>query len=189
MSAAPIHSVDDLRKRKIWTPAGNRVATAAIEAFGVTPIPLPIRDVMVALQTGMVDTVAASSVGAIALQWHTQVKYLIDLPLAYVYGILAVNQKTFTKIEAKDQKIIREVLGRVNRKLDEINRRDNIAALDALKNQGIEFIQIRKDEAAQIRGLIDQSNKQMISSGKLSDAMVTHLDRLLEEYRSKMDKP
>ncbi len=184
MSIEPIRTVEDLRQRKPWTPAGNRVAAETISAFSVTPIPLPIRDVMVALQTGMVDTVAASSVGAIALQWHTQVKYLIDLPLSYIYGALAVDEKAFGKISEADRAIVREVLERVTVELDRLNRKDNISSMAALANQGIEFIEPAAEAVAEIKAMIDPANQRLIETGNLSREMVARVEGYIAEYRA-----
>ncbi len=185
MSKYPIHGVDDVRKRKPWSPSGNEVAASAIEAFDVTPIPLPIRDVMVALQTGMVDTIAASATGALALQWHTQVKYLVDFPLSYIYGALVVDSRAFKKLSSQDQRTVRQILGEVTGKLDKLNRRDNISAFAALKNQGIEMIKPSEAAIAELKHLIQPSNNELISKGHISTDRVKRLQQLLDQYRSR----
>lgn len=184
MSKYPIHDVNDVRERKPWSPAGNEVAASAIKAFDVTPIPLPIRDVMVALQTGMVDTIAASATGAIALQWHTQVKYLVDFPLSYIYGALVVDIRAFRKIAEQDQQTVRRILGEVTDKLDKLNREDNVSALEALKNLGIEVIKPTDAAIAELTHLVQPSNAELIKNGRISTERVTRLQQLLDQYRA-----
>lgn len=184
MSKHPIHDVNDVRQRKPWSPAGNEVAASAIEAFDITPIPLPIRDVMIALQTGMVDTIASSSTAAIALQWHTQVKYIVDFPLSYIYGALVIDSKAFKKMQKQDQLIVRRILGDVSKKLDSLNRKDNISAFEALQNQGIEVIQPSETAIAELTHLIQPSNAQLIKNGRISPERVAKLQTLLDQYRA-----
>ena len=184
MSQDPIASINDLRARKVWIPEGNHIAAAAVSAFSVTPIPLPLRDVLIALQTGMIDTVAGSPTGALTLQWHTQVKYLTELPLSYIYGVLAIDKRTFSKISPSDQVIVRKTLSLVTQKLDKSNRQDNIKAMDAIKNQGIEIIVPLEEASIELAALISPANQRLMKSGKLSADAVQILDQHLSDFRS-----
>ena len=76
MSTGPIASVADLKKAKVWTWGGSPMAKAIFDEAKVTAIPLSIPDVLVGLQTGLVDVVYAPPAVAISLQWFTKVKYL-----------------------------------------------------------------------------------------------------------------
>jgi len=185
MSDVPIKTVADMRKQKVWVPDNDPVALDAVKAFGITPIPLSIADVRAGLQTRLINTVATPPVGAVALQWHTQVKYLTDTPFLYIYAVLSVSRKAFSKISAEDQTVIREVMGRVFREIDRQNRKDNIKALDALRKQGIQFI---KPSGEAMREWYDKAldvQRQLIEKGKLSQEIVSRLENLLNEYRSK----
>ncbi len=68
LSTSPIAGIDDLNGQKVWVPEGDEISRAAFEASNVSPISLPLTDVLTGLQTGLVDTVAGSAIGAIALQ-------------------------------------------------------------------------------------------------------------------------
>lgn len=184
MSTNPIHTVSDLRKQKAWIPENNIVATHALNAFSVDPIPLPLRDVLVGLQTGMINTVAGSPIGALTLQWHTKIKYVTDLPLAYIYGILVLNKKAFDKLDPSDQTIVREVMGRVCSEMDELNRKDNQAALDAMRNQGITLIEPKPEAVAELKDLVVTANKNLIESGDVPVDLVQTMDKYLQEFRS-----
>ena len=86
MSNNPIKEVKDLRAQKIWVPNNNKPALLALQALGVSPIPLGLGDVLAGLQSNLINTIATSPIGAIALQWHTQVKYITDMPILYIYA-------------------------------------------------------------------------------------------------------
>ncbi len=140
MSEYPVKSVEDLRERKVWSPPGSNVADAVFSKAGITPVPLPLSDVLTAMQTGLIDTVIASPIGAIALQWHTKIKYVINVPLTYLSALLVIDKKAFNKLSPGDAALVRKVMARVFQEIDAQNRKDNISARDALKNQGIQFI-------------------------------------------------
>ncbi len=59
MSAKPTRTFEDLKGRKAWMPQDDPICLAIVEAAGLSPVPLPISDVLTGLQTGLIDTVAA----------------------------------------------------------------------------------------------------------------------------------
>ncbi len=178
-----INNVALLRQQKVWAPSNDKTGQESLRSFGVTAIPLPYGDVLAALQTGLIDTVAMSPIGAIALQWYTQIKYITDMPLLYSFGILTINNKSFKKINKADQKTIRDVMHKVFLSIDATNRKNNVEALQVLKNSGIEFITPSAADYKEWQRLADAANKKLVSSGKLSENLVDKVELLLKEYR------
>ena len=86
MSNEPISRVEDMRRRKVWSPEGDPIGFRVLQAMNLSPVVLPPTDVLTGLQTGLLDVVAASPVLALVLQWHTKVKYVTDLPISYEIG-------------------------------------------------------------------------------------------------------
>jgi TRAP-type C4-dicarboxylate transport system substrate-binding protein len=184
MSREPVRTVDDLKGRKVWAPEGDTISLTAFESIGVTPTVLPVTDVLTALQTGLIDTVASPAVGAIALQWHTRVKYLTDVPLLYTYGILVISDKAFGKLSAKDQALVREVLGRTFEQIDRQNRKDNAGALRALTGQGIKRIEPPSRDLERWRQTVDTAQQRLANRGFFSREVVNRVRKLLANYRA-----
>ncbi|HAY40159.1 MAG TPA: C4-dicarboxylate ABC transporter [Desulfobacteraceae bacterium] len=188
MSTVPIHTVEDMRQQKVWIPDNDSMILEAIKAFDITPIPLSIADVRAGLQTGLINTVTTPPIGALALQWHTQIKYLLDEPFLYIYGVLAVDRKSFKKISPDDQQTFREIMGEVFKSLDRRNREDNIKALETLHKQGIEFIKPSLEALKKWRKDASEVPNRLVKAGRLSQEMVDTLGNLLKEYRLKESK-
>ena len=166
MSKHRITGFDDLRKQKSWVPEKSDVGLSVYKAIEVTPVSLPLSDVLTGLQTGLINTVVASPIGALALQWHTHINYVVDLPLNYLAAMLIIDRKVFEKLSPSDQKIVRDVMTDVYRKIDQHNKADDLAARQALKNQGVKFITLNAKEKPEwyrtgdivIREMIDKYN-------------------------------
>ena len=184
MSMEPITSVEDLQKQKAWVPENNEAAAEALNAFSVVPTPLPIRDVLVALQTGMINVVAGSPVGAITLQWHTKIRYVTDLPIAYVYGAIVVSNSAMKKISPEDQLVVKEVMGRVTHELDVLTRKDNIAAIEAIKNQGVQWIKPGAETISNLKSMINSANDKLMKAKNMDQEIVNKLDQYLTEFRT-----
>lgn len=183
MADKPVARVDDLKGQKIWVPEGDYISRSAFQTVGVSPISLPLTDVLTALQTGLINTVAASPMGAIALQWHARIKYVTDEPLAYLYGTMIVQAKAFAKLKSEDQQIVREVIGAVYKDLNTINRRDNTEALKVLRNQGIQFVPTDKNDQNSWRAMLEATEVKMGHEGILSQSIIDTLKRHLHDFR------
>ena len=187
MSSVPIHTVEDLSRQKVWAPDDDPVFLLVVKNFGVTPIPLSLADVRTGLQTGLINTVATSPVGAIALQWHTQVKYVLEIPMSYLYGTLGVTKKSFEKISAEDQKITGEVIGGIMREIDQQNRKDNLNAMETLRKQGIRFISPTSEAMKEWNKRAEQSTGDLLKNRKFSNGIIIDLEKNLNDYRHTID--
>lgn len=184
MSSRPLRSVDDLKQEKAWVPEGDKVSYALMSAMGVSPVVLPLADVPAGLQTGLLTAIAASPLGAVAFQWYTSVKYVTDVPLAYLVGVFVIDKRAFDRLSAADQHIVRDVLGVTFRQLNVQNRQDNAQARQALIAQGLEFVQPPAAEVARWREIAAQTNRQLAAQGLFSAELLQQVQDLLAEYRS-----
>lgn len=183
MSARPLDKISDIKQYKVWSPEGDQFSRAAFEAIGISPIPLPLTDVLTGLQTGMIDTIAASPMGAIALQWHSKVKYLNTTPLMYLYGTLVVQRKAFEALSAEDQKSVTTIMQAAFSRLDAMGRKDNDEAMKALKQQGIEFEHPSAAEQQQWQNSVNEAMKEMADKNIISNGMIQTLQGYLNDYR------
>jgi len=185
MSQNPIETIEDLRRQKVWIPDNDKISQDSIKAFGITPIPLPIADVRTSLQSGLINTVATSPVGAVVLQWHTQIKYVTNVPLIYLHAVLAINKKSFLKIAQSDREIVTQVMTRALRQIDIKNREDNIKAIQTLKNRGITFITPSKNALDDWYEVGRNAARKMVDSGILPQDVVDQLDAHLTNFHLK----
>ncbi len=187
MSKNPVTSVADVQAQRVWTPDGDPGSARALESFGISPIPLSIADVLSGLQTGLINGVTVPPVAAIALQWHTQLDNVMDLPLLYVYGQLAVANRPFQRIAAADQAVMREVMAGVVAEVNARARRDHVSAMDALYGQGLKQTAPTAGEIAEWREFALRANRALVADGLLSGELLDRMEALLNEYRSGLD--
>jgi TRAP-type transport system periplasmic protein len=187
LSKTPVRTVADLRKLKAWIPDGDPIAAELVQSFDVSPIPLNITDVLAALQTGLINAVVAPPSVVLALQWHNHVSYMTDLPLLYIYSMLAMDKKAYGRIDAKDQIMVREVMDRLFQEIEADTRVDNAKALAALGKIGIESIDVPSDSMAEWHAVADQSVQRLIQSGEISPESVQLYLTNLKSYRGNVE--
>ena len=183
MANEPIGRVEDMRRRKVWIPEGDQVSFLALEALGLSPVALMPTDVLIGLQTGLLDVVAASPVVALVLQWHTTVKYMIDLPIAYSIGIFALDARIFGRLSVDDQETIRVVMSDINRSLDAQARTDNQQAREVMEGFGIEFVSVDSVDVANWQSIISTIYPQLRVRNDIDEEFFDELLKTLREYR------
>lgn len=188
MSQAVITSVEDARALKVWVPDNDPGSARAFGAFRIAPIPLPIADVLGGLQTGLIDSVASPPVAAIALQWHTQLDHVMDLPMVYVYGLLAVARRSFERLEETDQMVVQRVMGGVVKAVNARSRSDHEQASAALRKQGLVWHQTAAADREEWQRLADVASRRMVDEGFISPARYQEMLRHLEVYRASADR-
>lgn len=185
MSGEPIASVSDMRGQKVWVPEGDEVSYQALQAIGVSPTALPLTDVLVGLQTRLLDIVTVSPTGALFLQWYTRVKYVTDLPIVYTYGFTLIDKKMFDKISPQDQEIVRDVMTRVYGEFNEAGQKDNDEALQAILGKGLKLVSVDPDEADGIRSRVAVANSELADSGAVSRSMYDQMLEHRDEFRDR----
>lgn len=139
-SKKPIRSVQDLSMLKVWTWSGDPIAKETFSAAGINPIPLAITDVITAINTGMIDTVYAPPLGAIALQWHATMKYMTALPLVHSTGAVLISSKYFNKMPEKLSRLLSESFDAAMNDLTSVLREQNKEAIQVIKDSGLTIL-------------------------------------------------
>jgi TRAP-type C4-dicarboxylate transport system substrate-binding protein len=170
MSNKPIATLDDLQGAKVWMPEGDPVSQAVFQKIGVSPVPLGIADVLLALQTRLVDVVYGPPLGAIALQWHTKVKYITRVPLAYALGAVIVTEKAFQRVPKNSRMVLKEVFTKNAALLSAQTRKQNEEALEVMAREGIESVMMEPQELTRIEEIVEEANREM--AGKVFPAEI-----------------
>jgi len=184
MSNEPIRRVEDMRRRKVWSPEGDPIGFRVLQAMNLSPVVLPPTDVLTGLQTGLLDVVAASPVVALVLQWHTKVKYVTDLPISYMLGIFAIDIRVFNRLSAADQEVVRTVMGTVMRTMDQQARQDDRDARAVLEQAGLEFVAVDPEDIQGWRRTIEGLYPELRRRSDIDTNLLDELLGLLEEFRA-----
>ncbi len=83
---------DDLKNVRPWVWRGSPTMRAFIEAAGANGVILNLPEVFSALQTGMIDTVVASSIGVLGFQWHTRLETMSKPGGGIVVGAYVIRK-------------------------------------------------------------------------------------------------
>ena len=184
MSTEKARSIADARKLKVWSPKGDRTANRVFKAFGVTPVPLSPVDVLTGLQTGLINTVAAPPVSVVALQWHTQVKYILDLPFMYIYSFFVLDLRQFERLSPEDQIVVKDVFAAAVQESELQNIADHKATMNVLLDRGVELVKPNDAELAEWQAAADAEASRWMNDDIIPERTYSQMKDVLQEVRS-----
>lgn len=103
-----IQHPSDLQNVRPWVWRGSPTMKAFIEAAGANGVTLGLPEVFSGLQTGMVDTVIASSIGVLGFQWHTRLKTMTKPGGGIVVGAYVIKKDRLEALPKGIQAFIRQ---------------------------------------------------------------------------------
>jgi TRAP-type C4-dicarboxylate transport system substrate-binding protein len=178
-----ISKPEDLSTLKMWTWEGDPVAAAAFSALDMNPIPLSITDVYSSLQTGLIDAFYTPPLAALALQWFTQVKYVVSVPLANSAGAVLLSKRYFDKMPKDLQEIVLRNGRKYMAELTTLSRQDNAKAMETLVRQGIEKIPVEAKDLGKYVNAGEEA-RQALAGKMYSKQFLERVEQALRSYRA-----
>jgi TRAP-type C4-dicarboxylate transport system substrate-binding protein len=139
-STQPVRSVEDLKRAKPWSIPNEQLLTELFKAGNISTIPVPVSDVLTALQTGLIETFFSPPLAAVAMQWYSKVKYWNDLRLAYTFGGLFVSKKSWDKLPEDIKSKVLEICHRRMKELTLQVRKSNEDAIKVIASSGVQTV-------------------------------------------------
>jgi TRAP-type C4-dicarboxylate transport system substrate-binding protein len=133
----PVRTLDELKKTKLWTSAGNDRMVQWFKSNGFEPRAMAMTDIMTGLTTGMVEAVPTTPLAAMLFQWYRQTPNMLDIGLAPVIGATLVTKKTWNAIPAADRPKLLVAAAGVQKRLEIEVPKQDAAAIAAMKKSGL----------------------------------------------------
>jgi TRAP-type C4-dicarboxylate transport system substrate-binding protein len=183
MTTVAIKTVEDLKGKKVWTSADSSMANAVFEEAQTSPVTIAASDILVALQTDLVEIVFNSPYYALVTQWYTRIQYIIDVPLAYIGGALIIDNKVFSRLSPRDQETTKRVSAKYVRRLTLRTRKDNQEALEVMLKRNVKKIQLQPAELERFKQLLNEAIRDLDPAVLPRDAF-RKVQTTLEHYRA-----
>ena len=150
----------------------------------MSPVPLSIIDVYTSLSTGLIDTVYAPPLGAIAMQWFTKTQYITNVPMANGIGSLIVSRRFYQNLPQDLQKILKRTGAVIGEKLVTATRKDNIDSLETLQRRGMQIVEAEESlESEALQGIRIRAGESLMKNGYIPEATINRVNQWLQDFR------
>jgi len=118
----------------------NPIYHAFFEALNATTASMPATEVYSALEKGVVDSAAWTSIGLMDLKWDEFLKYRVD-PQFYNTDLgVIMNLDSWNGLSPESQKIIMDVMVEWEEKSQQAREQDRIREAEELQARGVTFV-------------------------------------------------
>ena len=99
----PVQTIDDLKRVKLYTSAGNDRMVQWFKANGFEPRAMAMTDILTGLTTGMIEGLPTPPLAAMLFQWYRQTPYMLEVGLAPIVGANVITKKTWNAVPEADR--------------------------------------------------------------------------------------
>ena len=156
-STEKIERPSDIKKYRPWAWKDDLIFPEFLKVVGANPVRLGVPEVYPALQTRMVDTLPASALAVVALQWYTRLKHVSQRNSGIIVGATIVRTDKFEALSEEHQKVLVDTSIRAHKALNRSIRRDDDKSYATILKRGLtavdtsEYTAEWEDAAKQVR--------------------------------------
>jgi len=179
-SKRPVRTVDDLKGLKMFTWAGDDSLVQVWKSNGFRPVALESTDILVGLQTGMIEGMPTPPLAALISQWFRQTPYMLSPGVTPLVGATVVSKRAWNQISERDQAVILEAARAAESRLAvEIPQKD-LESIEAMKKRGLTVIDVSSGQQAEAW----RATAESFASGVRSSIVPAEIFELALKYRT-----
>ncbi|MCB9629194.1 MAG: TRAP transporter substrate-binding protein DctP [Sandaracinaceae bacterium] len=146
-STQSISRPSDIRSTRPWHWRDEPIFGEFLSVVGATPVQLGVNEVYPSLQTGVVNTVPASALAAVSLQWHTRLRFVTQQNSGLIVGATIINKSAFDALTEGQRAALTSTADRAHSALRRAIRRDDDRAYQTVLRRGITEVDISAHQA------------------------------------------
>lgn len=143
----PVVKLEEFKKLDLFVWAGNDEMVSWWKRSGFRPVPLAATDIVVALQTGMVEALPVTPLAALSLQWFRSTPNMIDLPFAPLVGATIMTQRAWSRVSDADRESVLAAAVEAGRRLDHEVPIHDAAAIMEMRSRGLTVVPVLGTQA------------------------------------------
>jgi TRAP-type C4-dicarboxylate transport system substrate-binding protein len=106
-SREDIRTPEEYKRARIFAWSGDMVQTSVMKSLGYHPVPIPLSDILPALETGMIDTVPVAPLWALVGQFDRVTRHMLRVNWVPIVGATVMRRQTFEAMTPEAQAALR----------------------------------------------------------------------------------
>ncbi len=174
---------DDLRKQRLFFTTGEPIIEQSWKNAGFNTIPIELKDLMVSLQSGMVNAFFMPPLVAASGQYFALAPNMMSLNVAPVYGAVVINKNKWERVPKAIRKELLLIAEKIAKELDEETKVLEVEAINTMKEHGLILNQLKQEDIKKWEKESD-INVKFLKGKMFSDEIYQKIKKLIIEYRN-----
>ncbi|MDR1869577.1 MAG: TRAP transporter substrate-binding protein DctP [Treponema sp.] len=182
-SKQPIFVPADLKKQKLGTNADQAEMNEIFKTMGFQMVPVARNDILIALNSNMVDAVFQSPVAVGSMQVFGLAKNMASINIAPFIGAVVFNQRTWRSIPEKYKQQMIDAVRKNEAELDKAIREMEDDMVKTMKNYGLKVNQLSLQQEQLWYEEIGKSMPNLIGS-MFDSGVYGRIETILRNHRN-----
>lgn len=184
---SPALRPSEFKTAKMWVSAADTQQSDLMKSMGYQPVPLEVSDILPGLQTGLITALPMGSYFALAGQFDTVAKHMLDLKWVPLLGAAVVTKKTWDSMSAAGRAALKAAAEVAGAKIRERGRQEDQEAIEAMKKRGLIVHAITPEIEGEWRKLAEDTYPK-IRSAWVPTEIFDEVRAAVQEYRTQHAK-
>jgi TRAP-type C4-dicarboxylate transport system substrate-binding protein len=181
-SKDPIERPADMEGGKVFIVPGSPGTLEIARSIGTQPVELEPTDVLVSLQTGLVNIAPAPPIYALAAQFYQPAQHMLDVNWLPLSGAIVMSAKSWDRLTDGQKAVVQSSAEEACAKLTQRARVEMQESIDAMVKRGLN-VQSVEGELLEEWTEFGLGLHPQIRGGVVPEAEFDEIMRLLKEYR------
>ncbi|MEM9691476.1 MAG: TRAP transporter substrate-binding protein DctP [Myxococcota bacterium] len=180
-----VRSVADLRRMKPFAPPTSAIFDTMASQAGLTPVKIPISQLLPALSSGRVDVMTAPPLVVEQLQFAPHLNFMNEDVVAVAVGAMVFRQSSLDTLPEDAKRVLRGTGRRAGQLIrDRVRRMDGEAYARLAKR--LTVVSLSDTQRKEWTNLFTEVRRRL-GQGTFSPALIAEVERLARERRSTGD--
>jgi TRAP-type C4-dicarboxylate transport system substrate-binding protein len=180
----PVHTPDDLRKLRLWAAAGRPEVEKLYKELGLQAVPLPVTDMLTALQTGLIEAIYVPPLFALLDRSYQLATYMTDMKFAPLNAATVISVPAWERIPERYRPPLLAAARHIGRALRDEIRQAGDEAIQEMRKRSLQIVELDAATLEQWRAEVQRVYPKFGCSLHYPE-LFEHVLRLHRAFRSK----
>lgn len=180
---APVSSMAELKKLRLWRWDLDTTGITSSRALGLQIVSTPVEEAAKAFEQNRIDGFISIPSAMLGFQWYTQAHHLLDLRLGVLPGCFLMSARALDRLSIEQQKQVRNTAAKLSIRFTEVTRAQDDALLGGVfGKQGMTSIHISESFRSEFFHALRQVRDAAAES--IAPALLQRVTAMLADYRA-----
>lgn len=181
LAKSPITKLDDFKGKKFRVNA-TAAEREKMRRFGASAVPMPLSEVVPALQRGVIDGTQSGTVVYVVFKFNRISKVLTRTDDTLIISAAALSKSWLKQLPADLRKIVVDTSRSLQKKSSEFSHKSENFMLGKWKESGGSLITLPADDLAKIRSMLGDVGEQVTKDNPQVHALFKRIKEVGEKY-------
>jgi TRAP-type C4-dicarboxylate transport system substrate-binding protein len=136
-SKRDLRTPEEYKSARIFAWSGDHAQSSVMKSLGYHPVPIPLGDILPALETGMVDVVPVAPLWALVGQFDRVTQYMLRVNWVPIVGATLMRRQTFEAMTPAAQAALRAAADKATAALRAHRVEQDEGSIKAMQERGL----------------------------------------------------